>query len=339
MMFLILGKRLMVSYMAKVSIVLATYNGGKYIEKQLETIRRQSRIPEEVIIVDDCSTDGTVDCIQHYIERFGLNDWKLFLNEKNIGYKKNFYKGLKKATGDYIFLSDQDDEWCENKIERMTRVMEENSNLLALSCAVQIITGDSRRISTICEKNYYNSNFLYLDHKPQNLELFDITYIAKHNISPGCTTVVRHQLLDGFFKLYNFELPHDWFLNMLAASKSGCGYLDEKLIRYRVHGDNAIGANTGVINGIKKKTRQVRIEDYEARNRALDKIVLNKDQTVERIINLNNDMIAFYRNPSVVKLIKLRTKPAYYELAKRKVRIWECFVALQLDELLVKIMK
>lgn len=327
-------------YMVKISVVLATYNGKKYVEKQLDSIRKQSRKPDEVIIVDDYSIDGTVDYIQHYIEKFELSNWKAFYNEENLGYKKNFYEGLKKATGEYVFLSDQDDEWNENKIEQMISVMDKETSLLSLSCAVQIIDEDSREVDVNCESNYYNSNFMYLDHKPEKLEYFDLAYITKHNISPGCTTVVRRELINKFIELYDFELPHDWFLNMLAASENGCGYLNEKLIRYRIHGKNAIGANTNPVEGMRRKTRDVRIQDYEARNHAIDKIVPNnKKEKVNSVVNLNNEMISFYRKPTVIKLIRLRKKAEYYELAKRKVRIWEWVVSLGLDGIIVKILK
>lgn len=97
--------------MEKISVALATYNGEKYIEKQLDSIRNQTIKPDEVVIVDDKSSDRTVALINEFIAVNNLVNWKLFVNEKNVGYRKNFYNALKKVTGEVIFLSDQDDEW------------------------------------------------------------------------------------------------------------------------------------------------------------------------------------------------------------------------------------
>ena len=100
-----------------VSVVIATYNGEKYIVKQLESIRNQTRKPDEVIIVDDRSNDNTFKIVKEYIQQYALRNWRIYLNDCNLGYKGNFQKGIELATGKYIFLCDQDDEWERNKIE------------------------------------------------------------------------------------------------------------------------------------------------------------------------------------------------------------------------------
>lgn len=76
--------------MEKISVALATYNGEKYIEKQLDSIRNQTIKPDEVVIVDDKSSDRTVALINEFIAVNNLVNWKLFVNEKNVGYRKNF---------------------------------------------------------------------------------------------------------------------------------------------------------------------------------------------------------------------------------------------------------
>ena len=94
------------------SVCVASYNGAMYIEKQLHSILDQLQSNDEVIIVDDCSFDDTVNII----ESFKDSRIKLFKNTKNIGVVGTFNKALKNANGDIIFLSDQDDEWLDNKV-------------------------------------------------------------------------------------------------------------------------------------------------------------------------------------------------------------------------------
>ncbi|QOV18874.1 glycosyltransferase [Blautia liquoris] len=325
----------------KISIAMATYNGEHYIEKQLDTILYQTRVPDEVIICDDSSNDQTAEIIKKFIEDHRLVTWHLNVNESNVGYKRNFYNAISKTTGDVIFLADQDDEWCENKLEKMTSVLEGNEKIVSLSCAVELIDGDSKKINHICQPGYYNCDFLYLKDAPAHLEFFDLAYIAKHNISPGCAMVITRLLAEKFLKAYNFELPHDWFLNLLAAADERCGFLNESLIRYRRHNNNTIGANNGVVTGIRKKTRDVRIEDFKFREKAINIVRESGEQlnteSVKKIQDLYDKMIDFYQSPSLIKLLNLRKNPDYFELAKRKVRLWEFIVAIRLDTLALNV--
>ena len=99
----------------KISLVMATYNGAKYLNEQLDSIKNQTLKLDEVIIVDDVSTDDTSYLVEKYISNHQLN-WMFIKNEKNLGYKGNFKKGLAHASGDVIFLCDQDDIWHPDKV-------------------------------------------------------------------------------------------------------------------------------------------------------------------------------------------------------------------------------
>lgn len=89
----------------KTSIALTTYNGSKYIVQLLDSLKQQSLAPTEVIIVDDNSTDNTVEIVQNYIKKCNLVNWKIYRNPKKLGWQKNFTKAISKTTGDYIFFS------------------------------------------------------------------------------------------------------------------------------------------------------------------------------------------------------------------------------------------
>jgi len=104
----------------KTSIALATYNGDKYLRFQLDSFASQTTLPDELIVSDDCSTDSTLQIV-HEFSKTAPFPVKVFVNERNLGYTKNFSKAFENCTGDIIFLSDQDDVWHRNKIERMLR--------------------------------------------------------------------------------------------------------------------------------------------------------------------------------------------------------------------------
>ena len=102
----------------KISIVLSTYNGSQYIEEQLDSLRNQTYTADEVLISDDCSQDNTVQIIETYIKKYELLNWKLEVNEKNCGWRKNFMNLITSAMGDIVFTCDQDDIWSADKIQK-----------------------------------------------------------------------------------------------------------------------------------------------------------------------------------------------------------------------------
>ena len=109
----------------KVSVALACYNGEDYIGEQLLSIKEQTRPVDEVVISDDGSSDGTVSVVRSFIEQNGLSStWTLLQNEKNLGFAENFRSAIDSTTGDVFFLSDQDDLWVPDRVEKMTAVME-----------------------------------------------------------------------------------------------------------------------------------------------------------------------------------------------------------------------
>ena len=94
--------------------------------EQLESLRTQSLMADEVIIVDDCSTDNTVDLLNMYIRKYHLDHWILIKNSSNIGWRKNFRKALQETTGDVVFLCDQDE--CLEQRQNFTMVKEFNKS-------------------------------------------------------------------------------------------------------------------------------------------------------------------------------------------------------------------
>lgn len=93
-------------------------------------------LPDEVLIYDDRSTDGTYEYVQEYIDRYSLHTWKVYRNKENKGYSLNFSDAIDSAKGKLIFLCDQDDIWHSDKIEKMSKIMEENSPIELLASNV-----------------------------------------------------------------------------------------------------------------------------------------------------------------------------------------------------------
>lgn len=246
----------------KVSVVMSTYNGEKYIMEQLDSLRKQSKQADEVILYDDASTDNTVTVIQTYLKKYDLKSWRLYCGEENKGYISGFTQALRYATGEVIFLADQDDIWEVNKIRDMHHLMKKHSRILALNSSFTIVDefGEKREE----RKVPFSSNngwMLFKLVKKEKVAFVPEKYILKNNISPGCTMAIRRKLLADFFSFDDGEkIPHDWKLNFLAAKSNGCFFWNRSLTKYRIHQTNAIGAEVNQV-----LTKQYRIHTYEIR--------------------------------------------------------------------------
>ena len=109
--------------MAEIGIILATYNGEKYLREQLDSILSNTFKDYEIHICDDGSTDGTIAIAKEYAEKYPqITVWQ---NEKNQGYTGNFLKAVQRETAPYFMFCDQDDIWKPDKIEVTYRAMKE----------------------------------------------------------------------------------------------------------------------------------------------------------------------------------------------------------------------
>lgn len=96
------------------SVAIATYNGARFLREQLDSIYRQTHLPDEVVVSDDGSTDGTLAILEEYKQRYGL---KYSVNQGKHGVNANFFRVISQCTSDYIQICDQDDIWLENKLQ------------------------------------------------------------------------------------------------------------------------------------------------------------------------------------------------------------------------------
>ena len=134
----------------RISVCMGVYNGEKYIKEQLESIRLQTRQPDEVILCDDRSTDTTCQVVDEYLtEHSELTGWSFLHNEKNLGYPENFYHVMDCCTGDIVFLADQDDIWDMHKIERMCEMLDEHEDVKVLACTFGLIDSEAKEIHSM----------------------------------------------------------------------------------------------------------------------------------------------------------------------------------------------
>lgn len=233
-----------------ISVAMATYNGEQYITEQLQSICNQTQKVDEIVITDDCSTDRTVVMIRKFAEEHSGCPIRLYENEINLGYKRNFRKAVSLCEGDVVFLSDQDDVWKPEKVEVMYKVLQKDSKVSLLSSSFEQIDGDGNVIAE--NKNLYKKGLKNDKMVPVPLE--DLIF---HNISQGCAMAFKTDVKDLFLEHFTEELPHDWILNVVAAMQKKCYFIKRTLFCYRVHGSNTTGVNDNLTLQHKKmlKTR------------------------------------------------------------------------------------
>lgn len=225
----------------KVSIAMTTYNGEKYIRKQLGSILSQTRKPDEVIICDDGSTDQTAALISGFIEENRLSGWHFSVNTHNLGYIENFHQAISKTTGSIVFLCDQDDIWFDNKIAEMAGRFNENAHMKVLNSGFKKIDENGEPVPVKLRFGRSNNNLITRKLKPEEVHLFGPDYIIWRNISPGCTLAFTAEIREFFMKYHTGLCPHDWEINLFGSVLGGLYFYNHELTGYRIHGGNTIG--------------------------------------------------------------------------------------------------
>lgn len=219
----------------QISIVLCCYNGEKYIEEQMDSLRNQTRKPDEVLFIDDCSKDGTAAVVEEYIRKYSLDSWRLIRNKKNKGWKENFIVGMSQAKGDIIFPCDQDDIWNSRKIEKMSAILEKDERvlLLAANYTTYYEGEEYRKVSNLFTKS------MKFDEKYEKVEPGDkALYIYR----PGCVMAARKELVDVAVRYRFPDYPHDALLWRTALFLDGLYIFNFSAIKFRRHSSNASDA-------------------------------------------------------------------------------------------------
>ena len=284
----------------KISVVMATYNGEKYIKEQLDSIADQSLSADEVIIVDDCSTDNTVSIIKKYIHKNRMNNWRLYVNKDNIGWKQNFFNGAKKSTGEIIFFSDQDDVWLHDKLKIMVNAMIAYK-MGCLYADKYVIDENGNRITTREEKKRYTGDI-------RKVFFSEAFYEIK---TLGCCMCISRYVLNKYIEIGYYEGDHDSQCARIAVLYSTLWHVDIPVIEYRMHEKNTSGISKMCSYG--SSTLEKRINELNSIHKWLK--LLQQDEKLEikrRQIIKNCNMAVRER------IIYLSGKSHFFSLLKLK---------------------
>jgi glycosyltransferase involved in cell wall biosynthesis len=236
-----------------VAVVVATYNGATYLREQLESIVQQTYKPSQIIIVDDDSLDDTLQVANNFAAHH--SEVLVVQNETRLGYIKNFEKGMLLANCNYIALSDQDDIWMPNKLEVLIHAI--GNQMLAYS--------DSELIDA--QGNLLNQK---MSSKKNQLAYHTPIMYTIGAWAPGHAMLFKKELID---KAVPFPalVTHDFWLGFVATCYSTMVYVNEPLVHYRQHTQNAIGADT-----TKNKTTSLTMAQKKQKARARMELLYHK---------------------------------------------------------------
>lgn len=206
-----------------ISVCIATYNGARFLERQLRSILPQLSADDEVVISDDGSTDETLTLLQ------SLGDPRLRIVEGPHRHSPiwNFERALSQAKGDYIFLSDQDDEWTLNKVAVCMDYLQYYdcvvSDCQVVDAANKVLHESFYQINGTRQGRYYN--------------------LLVKNGYLGCCMAFRRQVLLKALPFPGHTPMHDIWLGNVAAFRYSLCFIPDKLVLYTRHGGNASSAS------------------------------------------------------------------------------------------------
>jgi glycosyltransferase involved in cell wall biosynthesis len=228
-----------------VSIALCTYNGERFIREQIESYLNQTVQPDEIIVCDDGSSDNTFAIIQQYAAANRGIQWQLIQNEENLGTNKNFEKAISRSSGDFIFFSDQDDIWVNEKVEQTISFFNKYPDCEACFSNATLIDDNSLELpESLLDLSFFKSDVR------EAYKADDLLYwsILLGNVMTGATMAIRRTALRTILPFHldlGRKLWYDGWIGFCLMAAYRVGYIDQPLIKYRVHGGQQVGVASG----------------------------------------------------------------------------------------------
>ena len=216
------------------SIAMATYNGECFLQEQLDSLLTQTITDFEVVVCDDCSTDNTVAILEGYAKADAR--FRIYRNEHNIGFKKNFEQAIKRCKGDYIALCDQDDIWYPNHLELLL----DNIGDCVLCCGnSELVDSENKSLGRMLSDN---DKFYHVP-QPSRRLIYKLFYSG--NPMQGASMLICSDFVRKSLPIPNGVGFHDaWLACCGCLEEKGISYFFEPITRYRQHEHNVtVAAN------------------------------------------------------------------------------------------------
>ena len=220
----------------RISVAMATFNSGRFLAEQLASIAGQDRVPDEIVIRDDRSSDETCRIVEDFARSFpGRADFAV--NPVRLGVTGNFEGALSATTGDLVLLSDQDDVWHRHRVAQAELAFDADPSL-------KLLFADARLVDAVGQpmgSTQMQSLGMREDERERIRDGFAFQVFLARNLPLGATVCIRRTVLDDALPIPASWL-HDEWIALIAAAIGRIQYTDEPIIDYRQHGGNVLGA-------------------------------------------------------------------------------------------------
>lgn len=218
----------------RISVALCTYNGERFLQAQLSSILSQTRLPDELVLCDDGSSDQTLGIAEAFAESAPF-PVRIVRNNTNLGSNRNFQQAIGLCSGDLIVLSDQDDVWAPNRLERSESELRANPNCGLVFSDALVIDDDGKPTG-----NRLWQNFLFTSELQAKMRRGDYTPLAQYRFITGATVTFRSRFRPFLFPIIG-DWIHDGWIAMIIACLSGICFVSEPLVQYRQHTSQQLG--------------------------------------------------------------------------------------------------
>jgi glycosyltransferase involved in cell wall biosynthesis len=221
-----------------ISVAMCTYNGAKYLPRQLESIKQQTLPVDELVVCDDGSTDNTLELL----EQFGRTvNFPVIVhrNERNLGSTLNFEKCLSLCQGEILFSCDQDDIWYPEKVKKQVDFLNQHPEVDAVFSNATVVDDDSKPVGrTIWQEIEFTDE---LQDKWKAGKAYEILFGGF--VVTGATLAVRKSILEKLtpFPTHIPKLIHDAWIALYLSLDDKIDFISEPLIYYRVHSSQQVG--------------------------------------------------------------------------------------------------
>jgi len=282
----------------EVSVAMCTFNGAAYLADQLQSMASQERLPDELVVCDDGSTDGTPAALRAFAAAAPF-EVRLTINARNLGSTANFAQAVSLCRGEIIFLADQDDVWMPDKVRRMAELLKRGPHA---GPAVAFALSDARLIDAqgrpLRPTLWQALPFPPADQARFNAgHAFDI--LLRRNVATGMTMAFRAEHRDVLLPIPSGWVHDGWFALLLAALGPGRA-VAEPLVHYRQHDAQQIGGKPRSLRSKYRRRKREGLALYAA-------TAENYAAALERL------------RPLVGRL----PDPSVLDRLQRKVRLWQ----------------
>jgi glycosyltransferase involved in cell wall biosynthesis len=219
----------------KISVAMCTFNGAPFLSAQLESIATQNRLPDELLICDDGSSDGSLDVVREFARRAPFAT-RLIVNPRNLGSTRNFEQAISLCDGEIVVLADQDDIWYPYKLQRIESAFLRSNEIVATFSDADLIDAESRLLNG----RLWGTVSFGIAEQKRFARGDGLRVLIKHPVVTGATMAFRRKLFDLATPVPVNEI-HDRWITFLLAAVGPFEVIAEPLMQYRRHTAQQVG--------------------------------------------------------------------------------------------------